>query len=155
MTGPDLEAGWEVMLTMAREIGSDAALALTEIEIVGAPRVAADGWSEEAQVTFSVGATLGSRDGWVSPWKRAPNPWQTGFGSPPLWRTDETWRELLRKAWARERPFRGAVRLLVVYMSSESGVVGSWQIRFDPFDGTFHHPSKTYRLEDGALVGPA
>jgi hypothetical protein len=153
---PDLEIAWGVLLTKAREVGEDAALVLQHIELGAPPNLQADGWSEEAQVTFTVGTTVGSdRGGWLSPWKRAPYPWQRKVGAPPLWRTDGTWSELLRKAWARERPFKGTVYLSVNYAGTDGDTIGTWLVEFQAYDGRFHHPGRKYHLEDGALVGPA
>lgn len=106
LTSADVEAWWANAIRTARDrIGPDAVLAVERINLVPV-FIVFTGASRAAGRTFS-GSVVGPDPTHVSWWhivreEHLPST----VPEPPLWRTDETWVELIKQAWIKERPVR-------------------------------------------------
>jgi hypothetical protein len=151
----DLEKTWSEAESKANhDVGPDVKLGLSKVSLGSVPTVEVDGWSDDAGVRFTVGCRF---DGgcWLSAWKdKELPPWMGRVGDQPLWRTDDTWRELVRRSWLRERPFRGEVHLVPDWPATGEGPA-SWRIDYIRMEEKVNHPRRSYRLIDGELVDGA
>ena len=84
---------------------------------------------------------------------RADAPW-TNEPRQPLWRSDESWIELLRRAWLKERPNTRSI--CVLHERSETNG-RYWLLTFNSYitDDLRRIPGRAYRLRNGDLeIGP-
>lgn len=74
---------------------------------------------------------------------------ESQFGVRPAspWHLDHGWKELVRRVWAKERPFTGDFSL--VYHLGEPG---EWQVVITPVREGIREPTLTYELHDTDLV---
>lgn len=150
LTSADLEAWWANMLAVARErVGPDARASVGSIHIDSA-FIHFRGESVAAMKSFS-GTVAGPDPRHVS-WygiNRKDKPWEHD-PAPPLWRTDDTWRDLVKKAWIRERPTRS---LCVLYQAN-SGTHRYWRLIFGPYQTEDEQlvRAREYVLIDGQLA---
>jgi hypothetical protein len=138
------------MLAVARErVGPDARAYVESIH-VDSPFIVFRGESPAALKAFS-GTVAGPDPSHVS-WygvHRKDRAWDEDPPSP-LWRTDDTWRDLLKRAWLQERP----VRSLCVLYPTRIGNERSWKLSFGPYstDDERLVAGRIYRLVDGKLI---
>ncbi len=150
----DLEKAWsEAEAKVKADVAPDVSLGLEAFTLGSNPAIEVRGWSNAAKVALAAGCRLGSYC-WISARRQdAPSSWMGPVGEAPLWRADDTWRELVRLSWLRERPFRGQVFLRPDYGRRTDAGVPTWSVDYHPVD-EFYHPKRSYRLVDGQLVGP-
>lgn len=84
--------------------------------------------------------------------ERVTDPLRIGRGPfEPEWRRDETWAELIRLSWIRERPFTGSVRVEWIGHGYQSWMpLSEWKVVYERIaaDGT-KEQTTTYGLVEG------
>lgn len=153
LTSADFESWWANLLRVARErVGPDAEAYVETIHLDPA-FIVFRGQSVAAGKAFS--GTVGGTDPADVDWygvHRTDRLWTTS-PEPPLWRTDDSWRELLQKAWLRERPRRSLCTLKARGRAGER----YWELDFGPYstDDERLIQGRSYTLRDGQLQYPS
>jgi hypothetical protein len=150
LTSADFESWWANMLAVARErVGPDARAYVDSIHLDNA-FIVFYGESPAALKAFS-GTVAGPDPSHVSFYgvHRKDKAWDSD-PRPPLWRTDDTWRELIKRAWLQERP----VRSLCTLHPEGRGADRWWMLSFGPYgtDDERLVRGRNYRLVNGELV---
>jgi hypothetical protein len=147
LTSADLEAWWANGLRAAdQQIGPQIKAYLDSIHLTPPrPFMAMVTHSPASMKTLSV-QVHGTRPEDVSDYGivRVDKAW-SAQARDPLWRTDDTWRDLLRRAWARESPVDSGV---VLYQFSDG-----WALHFSLYRTNDERivKGRWYRLIGGEL----
>jgi hypothetical protein len=154
ITSADLEAWWANLMQVLRDkVGPDATAGVEAVHLSDSAFIVFRGSSLAAMKRFS-GTVQGPHPDHVSFYgiTRVDQPPMTSF-DPPLWRTDDSWIELLRRAWIRERPRRTTT----VLNEFGSGQERYWRLSFGPYqtDDERSVGTRWYWLRDGELINPA
>ena len=151
LTSEVLEGWWAYALSLVRErVGSDVTAYVASINIHPITVLSIWGQSRAAMKQFGlrVAGTEPRYIYWGDVHKTAK---RRGPYPEPLWRTDDSWRELIPAAWLRERPtVRGSVTL---YERDDDGK-RFWELVFTQYltDDEVMMPGRFYSLRDGELV---
>jgi hypothetical protein len=144
----DLERTFEDALALARTLGADAQLGVGWIDL-SRPQVSFNGFSQSGRKRFRIWCDPRGGCSIVQLERSEASRYPT---DEPQWRADSTWQELIRKAAAREEPFRGNVMLWPRRDGNgETRVGGLWRIEFRrTTDGVIDQPT-SYILVDHEL----
>jgi hypothetical protein len=150
LTSEILESWWNYAMSLVRErVGPDVNAYVASVEIHPVTVLSIWGESRAAMKSFDirVAGTTPEHIYWGRVYKtdklRTRHP-------EPLWRTDDSWRELIQAAWLRERP---AIRGSVTLYERNDKTRRRWELVFTQYmaDDELMMPGRFYSLEDGEL----
>ncbi len=150
LTSTDLEEWWANAMTAARiKVGPDARGFVESIHISQSTFMVIYGESVAAGKGFNLHVAGPHPDhvSWLSV-HRKEKVWQRTL-SEPLWRSDDSWRELVRQSWIRERPLNSGSALY----PRESSHGRYWELHYAQYltDDERLIPGRMYRLREGQL----
>jgi hypothetical protein len=150
LTTSTLETAYEESLAAAHEIGADAQLALVKVSL-DETRVELYGFSHAEGKAMDVWWTPGTPPV-VHELRRAATPLyqMTGAASFP-WHEDQTWYELLKRSWEKERPFAGTVTLSIEAYTKGTQPRSRWQARYVKDDYGVRARPVYYYFDGGEL----